>query len=191
MERKRFVNYEETAGDEKADDVKNNEGQKEGLPTKEIKDGKIVEYKKDEPNDAVEEEVFVGGGKKKKKAEAVRSAPPKKKKEEPKEDNLKIQDAVKPQVEKSEPPAPVREAVTLKAGPPEIKANAKNSGAADDAFDLDNYSDDWGDSGDEKRQAALKAEPSRKPIAEQLKSNAPVGNQGGLDNYSDDGDDWN
>ena len=43
MERKRFVNYEETAGDEKADDVKNNEGQKEGLPTKEIKDGKIVE----------------------------------------------------------------------------------------------------------------------------------------------------
>ena len=72
-----------------------------------------------------------------------------------------------------------------------MKANAKNSGAADDAFDLDNYSDDWGDSGDEKRQAALKAEPSRKPIAEQLKSNAPVGNQGGLDNYSDDGDDWN
>jgi hypothetical protein len=40
MERKRFVNYEET--DEKADDVKN-DVQKEGLPTKEIKDGKIVE----------------------------------------------------------------------------------------------------------------------------------------------------
>lgn len=48
-----------------------------------------------------------------------------------------------------------------------MKANAKNSGAADDAFDLDNYSDDWGDSGDEKnKQAALKAAPSGKPIAE-------------------------
>ena len=43
MERKRFVNYEETAADEKTDDFKNNEAQKEALPTKEIKDGKIVE----------------------------------------------------------------------------------------------------------------------------------------------------
>jgi len=38
MERKRFVNYEAT--DDKASDDKN---EKEGLPTKEIKDGKIVE----------------------------------------------------------------------------------------------------------------------------------------------------
>ena len=42
----------------------------------------------------------------------------------------------------------------MKAGAADVKANGKNSGAADEAFDLDNYSDDWGDSDNEKKEPA-------------------------------------
>ena len=77
MERKRFVNYEENDAIQKAAD-KEEAALKSSGPTKEIKDGKIVETNKFSGGaDAFEEEEVVVGGKGRgKKAEAVRSAAP-------------------------------------------------------------------------------------------------------------------
>jgi hypothetical protein len=79
MERKRFVNYEENDAVQKAADKEEALDLKAPAPTKEIRDGKIVESN-DAAADAFEEnEVVTGGKKRPKKAEAVKSAAPKKK----------------------------------------------------------------------------------------------------------------
>ena len=77
MERKRFVNYEENDAIQKAAD-KEEAALKAGAPTKEIKDGKIVESSQATGGAGTfeETEVVVGGKGRGKKAEAVRSAAP-------------------------------------------------------------------------------------------------------------------
>ena len=78
MERKRFVNYEENDAIQKAADKEEAAALKSAAPTKEIKDGKIVESNPATGGAGVfeETEVVVGGKGRGKKAEAVRSAAP-------------------------------------------------------------------------------------------------------------------
>ena len=79
MERKRFVNYEENDAIQKAAD-KEEADLKAAGPTKEVRDGKIVESGAASGGaGTVEETEVVAGGKgRPKRAEAVKSAPPKK-----------------------------------------------------------------------------------------------------------------
>ena len=124
LERKRFVSYEQPEEVQKAADEKEAADLKSGV-SKQIKDGKIVETSGF--GDGFEEEdVVVGGKGKPKRAEAVKSAPPKKtadaKKQDAKPEDTKV-DASKNKETK--------------------KVNA------DEEFDLDGYSDNWGESSNE------------------------------------------
>ena len=132
MERKRFVNYEENDAFQKAADKEDSDFKG---PTKEIKDGKIVESQPTGGVDTFEEEIVVGGKGRGKKAEAVRSAPPKKSTDK----EAKSQDT-KPEDSKADPSKNTNTKETKKQ--------------KEDEFDLDGYSDAWGDgSSDEGKPA--------------------------------------